>query len=91
MDTPNPNAPRLDGEKEKRNQPPHWLQVGDENWGATDLRKRKGRPIPKPALPSVWFGGGDESRPDWSFVEIIAWLAALLVLGALILIYLLRQ
>jgi hypothetical protein len=51
--------------------------------------KRKVRPITKPPLPSVWFGGDDESKSDWSFVEVIAWLAALVLLGALI--YWLRQ
>lgn len=82
-----PNPPRVD--REKRNEPPHWLQVGDENWGPTDMCKRKVRPITKPPLPSVWFGGDDESKSDWSFVEVIAWLAALVLLGALI--YWLRQ
>ena len=73
--------------KPPRNDPPHWLQVGDENWGPTDMRKRKGRPIYKPPLPSVWFGGG--SRSDWSIFAVLVWLAVLALLGALI--YWLRQ
>jgi|GEM_PF-5850395 hypothetical protein len=74
--------------KPPKNDPPHWLQVGDENWGPTDMRKHKGRPIHKPPLPSVWFGG-DESRSDWSIFAVLAWLAVLVLLGALI--YWLRQ
>lgn len=40
---------------EKSSNPPHWLQVGDESWGPTDLQKRKARPLPLPVprLP-IW-------------------------------------
>jgi hypothetical protein len=34
-----------------KHEPPHWLQVGDESWGQTDVRKRKPRPLSRPALP----------------------------------------
>ena len=87
MDTgehnPNPNESQID---EKRTQPPHWLQVGDENWGPTDMRRRKGRPLPAPPLPSLW---GSKNEPHWSFIEVIAWVAALFLLGALL--YWLRE
>src|ERR1035441_2838425 len=88
MDTgqhnPNPNDAQVD---QKQNQPPHWLQVGDENWGPADMRKRKARPLPgPPPLPSVW---GSKTETHWSFIEVIVWVAALLLLGALL--YWLRE
>src|SRR5437016_10377010 len=44
----------MEEKPQKKNDPPHWLQVGDENWGPTDLHKQKARPLPQPLrLPSL--------------------------------------
>ena len=34
-----------------KDNPPQWLEVGDESWGPTDIRKRKPRLLYRPALP----------------------------------------
>lgn len=34
-----------------KDNPPQWLEVGDESWGPTDMRKRKPRPLYRPTLP----------------------------------------
>jgi hypothetical protein len=68
--------------KPPKNEPPHWLQVGDENWGPTDLRKRKAQPLPSPPpLPSVWFSG---RKLHWSPGGVLAAVVIALVLAALV-------
>jgi hypothetical protein len=65
--------------------PPHWLQVGDENWGPTDLRKRGPRPIVKPRFP---LDPEPEEESEWrKAVKFLLWVAVLL-LAALVMIWL---
>ena len=67
------------GERRKE-QPPYWLEVGDENWGPTDLRKRKPRSLPlPPPLPPVWMQ--EEVEPSKAR---LSWLRALAVAIAIL-------
>ena len=55
--------------------PPQWLKDGDENWGPTDLRKRKARPLPAPPpLPAIWSTQVDQPTENrWAnILRIIA-------------------
>lgn len=37
-----------------KDDPPHWLKVGDESWGPTDMRRREPRSLPpRPQLPRL--------------------------------------
>jgi hypothetical protein len=38
---------------EPREEPPYWLQVGDENWGPTDMRKKGAGEFWRPERPKI--------------------------------------
>jgi hypothetical protein len=66
------------GAKPPKNEPPHWLQVGDENWGPTNLRKHKAPPLSAPPpLPAVWEIGVQPHRSGWWWLRGVATILAL--------------
>jgi hypothetical protein len=68
------------------NDPPQWLKDGDENWGPTDMRKRKARPLPKPPLlPPVWSSADSEERIGLSSIGCTVAAVIVVALGAFLL------
>jgi hypothetical protein len=65
----------------KRSDPPQWLQVGDESWGPTDLKKHPAQPLPAaPQLPPVWASDRDSSS---NLGTVLVAILAVFALGAL--------
>jgi hypothetical protein len=67
-----------DGKPPPRDEPTHWLKVGDENWGPTNMRKREQRPLSRPKLPPLPPRAGPHSAKPLSPTQIIAVILAFL-------------
>ena len=71
----------MEGER-KPNDPPQWLKTGDENWGPTNLKKRRAQPLPAPpGLPPVWASDRESSS---NLGTVVVAIIVVLVIGALV-------